>query len=233
MPRPWTVTPHRPLEKLEDNLWALDADMPGKAPFNRRMAIARLADGRLVFFNAIPMDDATLAEVRAWGTPAFLVIPHGFHKIDAHAFREKLGVKVVAPREAQKRVQAVVQLDGDLDLLPSDPSLTIERVGGSKGEALMLVRSGGGARTSVVFCDLYMHMQGKMPFVPRVIFGFGSEPQIAPRMWRWMFMKDRAAVRAYVDQLASLPGLVRLVPSHGAIVDREPAALLRRLNASV
>src|SRR5947209_15898064 len=43
MPRPWIVTPHRPLEKLDDNLWALDADMPNKAPFNRRMAIARLA----------------------------------------------------------------------------------------------------------------------------------------------------------------------------------------------
>src|SRR5262245_48746834 len=136
-PRPWIVTPHRPLEKLDDNLWALEADMPGNAPFSRRMAIVRLADGQLVFFNAIPMDDATLAEVRAWGTPAFVVIPHGFHRIDAHAFREKLGVKLVTSAAARKRVEAIVPVDGDLDLVPKDAGLTIEEIAGSKGEALL------------------------------------------------------------------------------------------------
>jgi hypothetical protein len=231
-PRPWTVTAHRPLEKLDDNLWALDADMPGRQPFNRRMGIARLADQRLVFFNAIPMNEAALAEIRAFGTPAFLIIPHGMHKTDAHAFREKLGVKVLATAEQRKRVEAIVPVDGDLDLIPADPGVSVERVGGSKGEAMMLVKSGGGARTSLVFCDVYMQLGPNLPLLPRLL-GFSSEAQIAPLMWRMMFMKDKATVRAYFDKLAALPGLTRIVPSHGRIVDQDPAGVLKRLSAKI
>jgi hypothetical protein len=228
-PRPWIVTAHRPLEKIDDNLWALDADMPSEAPFNRRMAIVRLTDGRLVFFNAIPMDDATLAEVRAWGRPAFVVIPHGYHKTDVHPFRAKLGVQVVAPAGARKKIETLAPVDGDLGLIPADPGLTVEDIPGSKGEAVMIVRSGGGARVSLVFCDLYMQMRPNLPLVPRLM-GFSSEPRIAPRVWRFMFMKDRAQVKAYVDQLAALPNLTRIVPSHGPIIDRDVGQLLRGLN---
>jgi hypothetical protein len=35
------------------------------------------------------------------------------------------------------------------------------------------------------------------------------------------------------ESLAAVPNLARLVPSHGAIVEREPAALLRRLSANI
>jgi hypothetical protein len=228
MPRPWTVTRHRPLEKLEDNLWALDADMHGRAPFNRRMAIVKLADGRLVFFNPVPMDDAALAEVRAWGQPAFLVVPHGMHKTDTHPFRAKLGVKVVTPASARARVEKLAPVDGDLDLVPADPGLTVETVGGSKGEAIFIVKSGD--RTSLVFADLYMHIPPPVPFFMRLM-GWSGQPQIAPFMWRRFFMKDRKAVHAYVERLAALPGLVRLVPTHGPIVETDAAGLLRRLNA--
>jgi hypothetical protein len=228
-PRPWIVTNHRPLEKIDDNLWALDADMPGKAPFNRRMAIVRLADGRLVFFNAVPMDDAALAEVKAWGEPAVVVVPHGYHKTDVHAFRERLGVKVATPAGARKKVETIAPVDGDLDLVPADPGLTVENIPGSTGEAICIVTSGGGARVSLVFCDLYMQMGPNLPLVPRLM-GFTSAPKIAPPVWRLMFMKKRSVVRDYVAKLAALPNLTRIVPSHGSIVDKDAAGLLARLN---
>jgi hypothetical protein len=63
--RPWVVTPHGPLVKHEANLWTVAGRLPG-APITRRMAIARRRDGTLVFYHAIPLDDAALAEVLAW-----------------------------------------------------------------------------------------------------------------------------------------------------------------------
>lgn len=28
-PRPWTVTPHSPIQKLEENLWVVTSNVPG------------------------------------------------------------------------------------------------------------------------------------------------------------------------------------------------------------
>jgi hypothetical protein len=42
-PRPWIVTRHGPIEKLEDNLWVVEGDVPG-VPFRRRMSIIRRGD---------------------------------------------------------------------------------------------------------------------------------------------------------------------------------------------
>src|SRR3954467_1700297 len=81
--RSWIVTKHGPLQKIEDNLWAVEGKVPG-VPIQRRMVIARKGDGSLVFFHAIPLDDKTLEEVRSLGKPAYLVLGHHQHAIDAH-----------------------------------------------------------------------------------------------------------------------------------------------------
>ena len=64
--RPWTVTPHDPLVRHEDNLWSVEGFVPG-APFRRRMTIARRADGTLIFFHAVPLEEKVLTEVQALG----------------------------------------------------------------------------------------------------------------------------------------------------------------------
>src|SRR3954466_4920733 len=98
-PRPWTVTPHDPIHKLEENLWTVESPVPG-LPIRRRMCIIKRSDGQLTFMNVVPLDDAALAEVTAWGKPAFLVIPHQQHGIDAHGFSEKLDVKIYGPKQS-------------------------------------------------------------------------------------------------------------------------------------
>src|SRR5262245_16852390 len=106
-PRPWIVTPHGPIEKPEENLWAIASPVPGVA-IPRRMTMVRLADGRIVFLDAVPMDEPALAEIRAWGTPSILVVTNGYHRIDIHAFRAKLGLRVLTPAAAAGRVGQVV-----------------------------------------------------------------------------------------------------------------------------
>lgn len=46
-PRPWILTRRDPIEKLEDNLWAVQGDVPG-IPFKRRMFVIKRSDGTRV-----------------------------------------------------------------------------------------------------------------------------------------------------------------------------------------
>jgi hypothetical protein len=78
----WTVLKHGPLEKLSDNLWRVEGTMPDPN-IHRVMTIARMKDGRLFIHNAIALEEACMAEIESFGTPAVIVVPNGFHRQDA------------------------------------------------------------------------------------------------------------------------------------------------------
>jgi hypothetical protein len=103
--RPWIVTEHGAIEKLSDNLWVVDGAVPG-VPFRRRMSIVKRSDGSLLFFNAMPLEPAALEEVRGWGKPEVLVVPHDQHMIDADAFAKKLELKVYGPKQCEAKLRA-------------------------------------------------------------------------------------------------------------------------------
>jgi hypothetical protein len=229
-PRPWTVTPHDPIEKLDDNLWAVEGAVPG-LPIRRRMCIVKRSDGQLLFHNAVPLDEKSLAEVLAWGKPAFLIIPHDQHGIDAHGVCEKLGVKIYGPKASQEKMRARWNLAGTLDELPADPGVSFESLDGAKtGEPVGIVRSGG--RVTLLFSDAYQDATGyKLP-LPMRILGFGGGPKVVP-VFKWLFVKDKAALRAHLERLAALPGLERIVPCHGAIKKTDAATVLRQVAAAV
>src|SRR5437016_4123932 len=84
MPRPWTVLPHGPLEKLEPNLWAVEGTIPMPAgELSRRMCIARLGDGRLLLMNGVPLREVS-------GRPRVTAIARWFIVGDRAVFREHL-----------------------------------------------------------------------------------------------------------------------------------------------
>ena len=83
----WTVLPHGPLEKLSENLWRLEGTMPN-GNTKRIMTIARMKDGRLVIHNAIALEPALQSEIEAFGTPASIVVPNGFHRQDAKIYKD-------------------------------------------------------------------------------------------------------------------------------------------------
>jgi hypothetical protein len=231
--RPWTVTPHAPLEQLDDDLWAVTSPVPGLRGVDRRMTIARRTDGALVFYNAVPVDDATLAELRALGTPAYLIVPNRFHMIDAPAFREKLGVKAFAPEASRARVAERMPIDGALDALPPDARVRVGGTPGFKtGEAYLVVAHG--ERRSLVVADLVTNMQrvsGFGGFMMHVLGFTGERPKL-PKPVRFRVLRDKAQVRAQLEELAATPGLCRLVVSHGPIVS-DAAAVLREIAATI
>jgi hypothetical protein len=57
----WTVLPHDPIEKHSSDLWSVSGNMPGGN--QRRMTLARRADGGLVIHNPIALADDALREL--------------------------------------------------------------------------------------------------------------------------------------------------------------------------
>ena len=176
--RPWIVTPHKSLRKLEDNLWVVEGDVPG-VPFDRKMCIIKRSDGSLLFFHAIPTDDATLEQIRALGKPEVLVVTHKGHGMDAAAFAEKLGLKIYGPKKQAEQMRQRWNLAGTVDQLPPDPALRFEEIAGSaSGEPVAIVTSG--TRVSLLFADAYQH-HDKPAFLFRLL-GFGGGPKVTPAL---------------------------------------------------
>lgn len=227
-PRPWTVLPHGPLEKLETNLWVVSGTLP-RGALNRRMSIVRLSDGRVVFHNAVPLQADAMREVESFGTPSVLIVPNGLHRLDVHAWKERYPhLVVVCPPEVRTRVAAAVPVDGGWELLPRGDALEARPLHGSRsGEAAILVRSDG-ARVSALFGDTVMnipHQRGVGGIVLRLM-GSSGGPRVTP-LTRLLTVRDASALADALDELAAAAGLVRLVPTHGALVEGDAPAVLR------
>jgi hypothetical protein len=230
-PRPWIVVKHAPVETIDENLWGVVGvvpDFPDGTGMDRRMSIVRLGDGRLVFHNAVPVDDATLAKVTAWGKPAILIVPMHLHAIDAHAFREKLGLAVFTSKTVVDKVRAILPVDGTLEDLPADPALRCEPLAGTRfGEAAFVVKSG--PRASLLFCDAIQNSRPGRGFNAFMFnwMGFTGSDLKTPPFYKLRAVTDRAALKRDVLRLAETPELARIVPSHGEIVDSNASAALR------
>jgi len=221
------VSPHGPIEKLESNLWAVEAAVPTPGGIKRRMAIARRSDGSLWFFHAVPLRDEVLEEVTAWGKPDVLVVGHDQHCIDAEAFAHRLGLRIYGPRLNLPKLRArPLDLAGAIDELPVDPDLQFESMEGTKtGEPVFVVRSGD--RVTILLCDCIQNNPAEGMGFPLRWMGFAGGPKVVPA-FKFLFTADRERLRGHFARLAELPGLARLVPFHGAIIEGDIAGALRR-----
>ena len=145
----WTVLPHRPIEKLADNLWRVSGKM---GEIQRQMVLARMADGRVVVDNAIALDDAEMAEIEAWGEPRVLIVPNGYHRQDAVIWKQRYPRStVVAPPRGRKRIEKLMPVDLLIGEAPADDTVRIVPMDGCASDTLLEVRSGDAI--TLVFCD--------------------------------------------------------------------------------
>jgi hypothetical protein len=234
--RPWTVDPHGPLESVDDNFWCVEGVYPPRPMIPRRMHVVRRRDGTLVFHNAVPVDDTTLAQLRALGRPAVLLVPSLMHTLDVAPFAERLGLQVYCPSPIRAEVAAKVPVHGDYAALPVDSALTpVPLEGVSTGEGLWLVHSTDGARAHVVTCDAVLnlpHSGGGAGWFMRFIGRATGGPRVGP-FFKWRAVTDRRAFVASLRRVALTPGLSMLVPSHGAIVRSGAAAALEEAAAKL
>lgn len=229
----WKVHEHGPIRELEENLWLVSGEIPGlPMPLRRTMTLLRLADGRVAIHGGIPLDDGSMRRLEAWGEPALLVVPNGWHRIDAPAYKKRYPqLRVLCPAGASQRVSEVVPVDGAYDAFPKDPLIAVETLEGTRmREGVFVVRSA--ARASLVFNDLFFnqaHLPGFWGFVYRAIGSTGS-PRVT---WlaRTAMVEDRGALAAHLQRLSVVQGLARLVPGHGEVVEQEAPAVLLAVSA--
>lgn len=138
----WKVLEHAPVERLAENLLRVEAALPGM-PIRRVMTVARRSDGGTIIHNAVPLDDESMKTVEALGEPAYLVVPNGYHRLDAKVFKDRYPkMRVVAPRGSRKKVEEVVPVDLTIDEVPRDETVNVERLDGvGDAEGIMVIAS--------------------------------------------------------------------------------------------
>jgi hypothetical protein len=65
------------------------------------------------------------------------------------------------------------------------------------------------------------------------LFGFGGKEPQMPWVDEKMFVKDAAAIAAALRVWAAEPKLMRIIVSHGDIIDDRPREVLERIAAEV
>jgi hypothetical protein len=226
----WKVLAHEPIEVLAENLWWVRGALPGMSLL-RNMTVVRLGDGRLVIHNAIALDDAGMRALESWGTPAFLLVPSAYHRLDAARFKHRYpGMVVLAPRGARARVEAQVHVDGGYEDLPADDTVQLEYPRGlGEREGAMRVRSDDGL--TVVLNDSMFNMDVKkdLPgYLITTLFGSAPGPRVS-RLSKLAIVKDASAFRAELERYAALPDLVRVIVAHEKVArGADASAALRQ-----
>jgi hypothetical protein len=226
----WQVFPHRPIEKLEANLWRVEGDLPN-ANGTRVMTLAKLRDGSLLIHNGVALGDAEMAEIEAFGKPSVLVVPNGFHRLDSKIYKQRYPqVKVVCPAGARKKVEEVVKVDATYTDALKDDDVRLTHLAGTRDrEGVLEVKSG--ANATVVFNDCVNNL-------PKMggLFGFLLAPTgqpCVPRLSRWIVVKDKPAFRAHLEKLAATPNLSRVIVSHGKMMTTQPGDILRTVASAL
>ena len=220
----WKPLPHSPIQRLSENLWRVEGTVPGMS-LKRVMTIVRHSDGCLIFHSPIILDDTSIREVENWGTPAFLLIPSGYHRMDSPAYKKRYpSLRVFAPKGSRNKIEEVISVEGTYEEFPKGGATELTALPGvGDTEGVMLVHSSDGV--TVVLNDVVMNMDRKqdlLGFLFTTALGSAPGPRVS-RLSKLLMVKDKQALRAELQRLSSLPNLVRLIVSHEKLASGDEA----------
>src|SRR3954468_4061555 len=231
----WVVLPHDPIQELSENLWLVEGALP-RFSMRRVMSVVRLQDGRLVIHSAIALDEASMKRLEAWGEPAILLIPHVRHRMDAPRYKQRYpSLRVYAPPAVLSKAREVVNVDGTFADAPLDASTSLPLLDGTgASEGALTVHSSDG--TSIIVTEVIFDLEPPKSALGRAalkLAGFGPGPRVTPVV-KFEMVKDKAALAAHFERLASIPDLVRLIVGHSRMSQGPAAARsLRQAAASL
>ena len=185
----------------------------------RNMVVARRGAGELVIHNGIALSETEMAQLEALGTPTYLLVPSGFHRLDAPAYKARYPeLKVLAPKGSRKKVAEKVAIDGTYEDFPNGGGIELLSLHGvHNAEGAMLVHSNDG--TTLVLNDVVMNMDRRRDlfgYLLTTLLGSAPGPRVS-RLARWLMVKDGPALRAQLEELAKKDDLVRLIVAHDKV----------------
>ena len=227
----WTVLPHGKLTRVNERIMTVVGDL--KMPLMelpRRMTAIRTSAGDLVIFSAIALDEAGMAELEAFGKPAFLVVPSVRHRLDAPGFAQRYpDITVVAPRAGAGKIAEVVHVDTHAPDF-GDPSIRYVEI--AADSALEVTAADG---LTVIVNDLIGDIHGEHGlggWLLRTMGFAGDEPQV-PGPVKLLLGKHKSEVAGHFRRWAERETLRRVIVSHGESIEQAPREALRKLAGSL
>jgi hypothetical protein len=226
----WPRRQHGERRQLADNLWIVEGPVPGMG-YRRQMVVARDAQRRLLLHSVIALNAQCMAALEALGTPTWMFVPNGYHRLDAPAYKQRYPrLQVVAPGGSLRRVAQAVQVDSSYAHFEAGPLLDAEEAPWpDAAEGVVRVHSADGV--SLVFNDL-LWTPAEHGVSARVQRWLGQRPQV-PWLARRMHAPQPALLKAWLERLAHTPDLVRLIPGHGAPITQAASEVLLRVASAV
>jgi hypothetical protein len=238
MPKPfteWKVLPHGKLTAIEDDILTVVGDIPMPVgDMKRRMTVVRLSDRRLVIFSAVALDEEEMHALEDFGEPAFLIVPNNHHRLDSKIWKDRYpAMQVITPKGAREEVEKVVHVDAtSADF--GDPDIALITVPGThEHEAALEVRRPNG--TTLVLNDVVGNMRDTSGFGGWLLrmMGFAGDKPHVPFPVKLAMINDKAALAVQLRRWAELPGLKRILVSHGSVIEDDPRGALRELAVSL
>lgn len=232
-PLPHAIYPYGPPEAIADGIWVIRGNL--SYPLHRNMVVLRLPGGELVLHSVVAMEKAGLEALEALGTPAYSIVPSTLHTMDAPFYKQRYpGMKQLAPAAAMAEIGRTVALDGSVEHVLPSLGFTLHRVPGTKiAEFVYEAPLPGGGRL-LMANDVFGsdHAADDTRLLGRLIVSHIAVPGHhlgIPRIYRWRFITDIGAVRAFAGDLAAAPDLRLITVSHGDPVTTAPADALRAI----
>lgn len=232
----WTVLPHEPIEAIDEGLLTVAGDIPMPlGNFPRRMTVIGLGGNRTAIWSAIALDTAEMARIEALGTPSFLIVPNGMHRLDAKSWKARYPeIKVLAPPGARSAVEEVVPVDATNDIIGDRDVALVVAAGTGEGEFALTVNRPSG--TTLIVNDVIGHVRhphGLGAQIMARLMGFGvSGPQV-PRVVKSKMIENKPALARQLRDWAAIPDLRRVIVSHGIPIEDRPAAALTAIADSL
>jgi len=207
-------------QEVAPGLWQVEGSLP--FPVKRNMTVHRLADGTLLLYSVVAMNEEGMKALERLGKPAVMVVPLSSHTMDAAFYKRRYPeLRVFAAPDVAKKLGGAVAVDGGPDAL-RELGIRHHQVPGLKHTELHLDLDVGDGRALVV-CDL-LGLGGR-GLLSRVL-GPPKGGGIA-RAAKWGLIRDKGEVRDYLRALDTT-GLRLIASAHSAPVLEDPAGLLAR-----
>jgi hypothetical protein len=219
--------PHGQLESLAPNLWQVRGSM--SFPIRRNMTVYRLADGTLLLYSVVAMDEAGMKALEALGRPAVMVVPHSQHCMDAGFYRKRYpDLRVACPAEGKKRVEERCKVDGTPEEILTPLGIKVHPVTGVRmGEFALEVDIPGG-KALITNDVLAGPTPGeKIPLLLKLTGPPSGHTLGIARMFRVYMLRNKVEVRHWLHLMAENPALKLITTSHAPPVTADCGTVLR------
>lgn len=232
----WNPAPHGPLIERAPGLWTVTGPVPGMA-LTRTAVFARHQDtdgqSGLLVHSAITLDEDTLAQLLAHGPIRWLVVPNAFHRLDAPAWKARFpDVTVICPPAARSKVEEKVAVDATFDtLLPRftvASGVTLHPTAGVNGKEWALKAHHADGTHTLIVTDTIFNMPHQSGFGGLMLRVMGSSggPRVT-RIAKLFLVANNGDLANDLRALAAEPGLVRVIPNHGEVIEQSVSDVLR------